>query len=195
MEDLFKQIWHRRNNGKKSHQEEAAKYFHFAMQGRCDSSTYGRDNYLYVREARTVFECTVATKRQLQEKLVHPKDAVSTEDLLKIRRVTKARITVRCAGLLEITHDAKTARKISDYSQEADSTLHELRILHWPTTVNFIHRSVRDFLQKSKPGQDILGFSKHSSELETLLTEVPLDFIRQHVLRLRPVTLRWVDSI
>lgn len=97
---------------------------------------------------------------------------------MKLCQSTASCIVFRCAGLLEITWAESDENTLpNEYLGEetdGDSWL-ALKVSPTRATVNFIHRSARDFLCDTDAGEQILSFCLKSDE------EKEIDFTRSYI--------------
>jgi len=159
IEELYHDMWRRLNEDHIIYREEAAQYFHIALELRRPS----------------IFRFMTAVDPLLQEKFLERQSPVLAEDLVRQCEKTEQRLLTRCAGLLEINggwdaaiEDEESGSETNVGRNEQDRDHSESQVLLSPFhlvllkrfavrgTISFLHRTARDFLTDTEAGRDIL---------------------------------------
>lgn len=153
IDQLYNHMWSRLNEDQELYRAEAATHFEFVLHG------------LEKRPSveLTLFETMVAFEKSLDDQVL---DEDSSE-LVRLCRVLEKRLTVRCAGLLEIvedTRDTSSDATIASRGSGQDTALSELKDLSRKMRVSFIHRSAREFLRETDAGRQMLSHCSKSDE-------------------------------
>ena len=146
MHQLYLQMWQRLNGDEKHYRAEAATYFSY-------ESFY----------PLTLFDMVVALDPALQEKYLdecRPQDPLTIAD--RCARL-QTRILTRCAGLLEVNLQPHGDTDPGPGAQAYDNTDQGI-LLKKNATIEFLHRTARDFLVDTKEGQALFSRSKETQE-------------------------------
>jgi hypothetical protein len=160
---LYNHMWSRLNQDQEIqdvYRSEAAFYFQFTLKA---LERRNRDAL-----ANSLFALMVASEKSLDDPVVDEEDI----ELVKLCRVVERRMTVRCAGLLEVVWSDRSSESggipwdkmlaIGEGGQ--GTTLSKVRELAQNTTVTFIHRSAQQFLRETDAGKQILSYNSKSDE-------------------------------
>lgn len=135
MEQLYKEMWHRLQDGKQQYHLEAGLYFSF-----------------HEHFPLSLVELTIALDDNIQQEYIRD---LKQQDAVKLTINCKRlenRVLTRCAGLLEVTSVTNgTERWMSP-----DTNVVHLFQYH-KTAIKFLHRTARDFLYNTKAGRKIAG--------------------------------------
>lgn len=160
--ELYKQMWKRNNEDLQLYRQEAAEIFWFHLVSLERHGTWDL--------SRTVFlTYMLGTHRILRDEIqhfisVHGKFTI--DDETRISRAYLTWLSARSAGLLEVQYGI-FERPIGDKPFE------------WK--IQFIHRSVREFLQNTIDGQKVLSYDQRSLA-EKWLTLVQAIIATSHIL-------------
>ena len=160
MEELYHDMWQRLNEDRAIYREEAARFFHISLE----------------LETPSIFQFMIASEPLLQESFLERHIPVSANDLIKRCERTEQRILTRCAGLLEINggswshygdEEASSDEEISQSKNDGvyigvKTVLSQSHIIllrkFADSKIYFLHRTARDFLIDTEPGQGVLSF-------------------------------------
>lgn len=131
---LYRDMWKRLNEDETLWREDAAWYFKYLLE-------YGKS---LLRGDEDMILLTLSKNPSLCDKIIQDR-AYDEDEFWTHCLETESQMTARCAGLLEFHrfqyHEPDNSAKTS-----------------WGT-IEFIHRSAREFLETTDDGQDILKFS------------------------------------
>lgn len=154
MEQLYHQMWSRLNSDEARYREEASLYFSFS-------------DYFPL----PLFELLVAVHEDLRSFYLTEVKSQAFKIVIRECEVLRTRVLTRCAGLLEIGTGALESECESfiedegsgdSYDQDEDQPLETPSLAlgekeFLGVKVNFLHRTAKDFLLKTKAGQSIAG--------------------------------------
>ncbi|KAL8790856.1 MAG: hypothetical protein Q9195_006181 [Heterodermia aff. obscurata] len=148
IEALYHTMWLRLNEDEKIYREEAARFFHVAIELTNASLDLSLFNFM------------VASDLCLQECFIEWKPQVSAEAMINKFRWLEQRIPPCCAGLLEIEDDLDSDMEKSVGMDSACNGKNPASLERLSSRrVVFIHRSAKDFLTDTIGGRDILRHS------------------------------------
>ncbi|KAF8852658.1 hypothetical protein BDZ45DRAFT_763263 [Acephala macrosclerotiorum] len=158
IDQLYNLMWSRLNQDQEIqdvYRSEAAFYFQFILKA------LERRDSLPI----TLFDLMVASEKSLDDLVVDEEEI----ELVKLCRVIEKRVTVRCAGLLEVVWSSESGGipwdKMLAVGESGQGTnLSKVRDLATKTTVTFIHRSAQQFLRETDAGKQMLSYSSKSDE-------------------------------
>ena len=148
IEALYHTMWLRLNEDQNIYREQAARFFHVAIE------------LTHASIKPSLFNFMVASDPPLQECLIEWKPQASAQAMVKKLRWLEQRIPPCCAGLLEIEddHDSGKENSVRNHFVCNGEKLTPLEHL-LSKRVLFIHRSAKDFLTDTMAGRDILRHS------------------------------------
>ena len=140
---LYEEMWLRLDEDGVIYLQTASKYFQLMVEAKFGASNY--ETILFYGRP-TIFELAVAGDEAIQTAFVAGKDLppLLLDRLLGICERTSNDLTVRCAGLLEITDSHKNHRFVSPQDEAIVPFLDRC--------VDFIHRTAYDFLLTTEGG-------------------------------------------
>uniref|UniRef100_A0A8H7NQQ7 NACHT domain-containing protein n=1 Tax=Bionectria ochroleuca TaxID=29856 RepID=A0A8H7NQQ7_BIOOC len=154
IEDLYTDMWMRLNQDLNVYRESAALFFQFLIRfqelknmGRLTS----RDSSIELHLV-SLFDIACWKDTSFQQRLLSMAHETSSDEIVRKCERAEKEIRTRCAGFLEV--------QPLRYSVKSQSN----RVLG---RVNFVHRTVHDFLVDTAAGQQILSYGKLSA-VETL---------------------------
>lgn len=163
IEDLYHDMWLRLNEGREIYREEAALFFHIAIELVDDRS-----------HVPSSFDFMIASDLPLQERFLERPSRVLASELIEKCERTEQRLMTRCAGLLEISDnwvessdDEGIDNKENNNRSEQDRGRVEVNAVVTQSCsvllerfterkISFLHRTVRGFLTGTEAGQEIL---------------------------------------
>lgn len=160
--DLYKQMWKRNNDDLQLYRQEAAEIFWFHL---VSSKSFAFGGLPWSR----LLAYILGTHRFLREEIqrfipVHGKFPI--DDEIRISRTYNTWLSARSAGLLEVNHSSFKWR--DDYSP-------------FERRIQFIHRSVGEFLQNTIDGQEVLSYDQRSLA-EKWLALVQANIATRHIM-------------
>ena len=145
-------MWHRINVDRPFYQAQAAQYFTFCLYATKMAEKHD--------DRVSLHEVMVATERSIDNH-VFQEDAVK---LVELCQSVAKRISVRCAGLLEMTWDKEDENPTLAIDNSASKTadLDWMALNKHPAQVwvTFIHRSARDFCKIPNPASEFYALLK-----------------------------------
>ncbi|KAF9070666.1 hypothetical protein BDP27DRAFT_1323229 [Rhodocollybia butyracea] len=141
----------------------------------------------------TIYALALADEESLKLALKVPIQRVSDEELLELCQQTKDRLSGCCAGLLEVheKHDSNNNIRFVGEDDQADSSLVACG------KVNYIHRTVRDFIMSPGVWNDLLQYSgdfdAHLWHLGSCVLQLKLRFVEPK--RHRRLDEWWPDIV
>ena len=162
--ELYKQMWKRNNEDMQLYKQEAAEIFWFHLVSLERHGVWGLSETVLITYM-------LGTHRVLRDEvqrfiLVHGK--FPTDDERRVSRTYNTWLSARSAGLLEVKPNG------NPFQLRGDDSPFEQRI-------QFIHRSVSEFLQNTIDGQEVLSYDQRSSA-EKWLTLVKANIAASHIL-------------
>ncbi|KAL8717487.1 MAG: hypothetical protein Q9225_005268 [Loekoesia sp. 1 TL-2023] len=127
MEELYYAMWLRLNEDQEIYREEAARYFHVAVEL---TET--------LEENPSVFQFMIASDALLQETFIERQSEVSTEHMISKCERVKQRIPSCCAGLIEIV-DESVDEWFNGSNDESDAEEPEGDESNYSDEVNYSH--------------------------------------------------------
>ncbi|KAF5623954.1 uncharacterized protein FTJAE_10501 [Fusarium tjaetaba] len=154
--DLYAEMW-RRMNEDSPYAEVAARYFHYVLYSdeSLEIAFYSLETSQYCNRYHgpMLLQIVCAEQSNLQEFLIRLKVDKKYADLMQLCNETKKGIEVRCAGLLQTSH--QTFRKSKHATPSSAKEI-------WPLRLEFIHRTAHDFLTNTEEGRNILQLHKQT---------------------------------
>ncbi|KAF5642177.1 hypothetical protein F25303_6598 [Fusarium sp. NRRL 25303] len=170
LENLYVDLWERRNLRNSVYQETAARYFRYAL--RSSDLAYGTSQQWVTVHLPTTFQIACADSEHISKALLSGSRILGVEEIRQISDETEVSIRTLCAGLLEIRpqgNNESISYLLGNNQDTIDAALGK---------VVFIHRSAHDFLADTEEGQQILGraplsdFALHTRLLKSLISMV-----------------------
>jgi hypothetical protein len=156
MTSLYHDMWRRLNEDEYLYRQDAAKFFRLVL-------APGGVIFPMIWSG-SVLDIMIAISGDVQETYLEKEEELSDSELVARCGRTLGMVRARCAGLLEIN------RRIP-VSREPSVNLYEFSRMR----IEFIHRSAKDFLQETVPGQEILShYSSNWFEFRTTSIRVCL---------------------
>ncbi|RGP67339.1 hypothetical protein FSPOR_6099 [Fusarium sporotrichioides] len=155
LETLYETMWSKLNASNKVYRETAAKYFHCIIANTWHFGGMQTPTAPKLRSRRPTLAQLSIVVKVAEDRIFPPRpNNISCYELKRLCDVTERDLDIRCAGMLQVSEKSVCHPYITQNSLE-DLTA---EIYPFTRSVQFIHRTARDFLVDTKPGQDILSY-------------------------------------
>lgn len=106
----------------------------------------------------SLFQIVCCNSKTIQRRFLDPETHANFEEVKDTCATIEYEIRVRCAGLLEI----RLPHAVVQDRTEKNGRFYE-HVGDRGKSVEFVHRTARDFLSSTRGGQDIMSYNKSSS--------------------------------
>ncbi|KAL7934248.1 hypothetical protein V8C35DRAFT_38639 [Trichoderma chlorosporum] len=156
IEDLYADMWERLGEDKDIYQKEAAHYFKLLIENRSlieeYQTEYGKTAGSF-EWSLTPFQLMLTKEYELQQRLLESEHTMQLSEIEKKCSILTRGIPIKSAGLLitQDGHENRFSNRLhvkTEYSQLAG---------HATIKIDFVHRTLFDFLRDTEPGKNILA--------------------------------------
>lgn len=180
LEELYADMWSRLGDDKDIYQKEALRYFNLLLINQSLREQYrGIHGHpqLYFRLDLSPFQLMLTTNEKIKRNMLDKSYSLSVSELCKKCADTVKYISIKTAGLLDITGNG-----YSELEQSTDPWAIRMEIPvkikkefsklseHITRSVIFIHRTLLDFFRESEVGRKIMAQSRTQSTVVELGT-------------------------
>ncbi|KAH7208175.1 hypothetical protein BKA60DRAFT_684340 [Fusarium oxysporum] len=156
LESLYQTMWDRLNGNNRVYRETAARYFRFIIADGWGTFLRKTNGHFCSIILPNLVQLSLAIK--VEDDLIFPPKANETKlsELNTLCAATESDIQTRCAGMLQVGRHSG----LYENGQEFPDAIYPLT-----RPIQFIHRTARDFLVDTEPGQSILNCRSNETTL------------------------------
>ncbi|EHK20567.1 uncharacterized protein TRIVIDRAFT_202804 [Trichoderma virens Gv29-8] len=162
LEELFADMWSRLGEDKDIYQKEAARYFSLLILNQSFLDKYSQCYDSDIDWRLSSFQLTLATNDKMKANILNKSYQLPVSELNKNCANTTKGISIKTAGLLVTKNTNQLGfDPVLEYNMKMKSILEPEQLIQYlENKIDFIHRTLFDFLKDTEVGKSILAQSQ-----------------------------------